>query len=87
MTSSKSFVDPPPFPVQSFGWRLATAPEETLSDAEVRAMMEKERHSGKWNKEEEDIVVANERSLATLSSTELLNHQVTSTKAQWITCH
>ena len=76
-------VDPPPFPVQSFGWRLATAPEETLSDAEVRAMMEKERHSngggsGKW-KEEGDIVVANERSLATLSSTELLNHQVRNT--------
>ena len=70
--------------MQSFGWRLATAPEETLSDAEVRAMMEKERYSnggnGKW-KEEEDIVVANERSLATLSSTELLNHQVRKTKA------
>ena len=74
--------------MQSFGWRLATAPEETLSDAEVRAMMEKERHSngGKWNKEEEeDIVVANERSLATLSSSELLNHQVRDRKAQWIT--
>ena len=80
-------VDPPPLPVQSFGWRLATAPEETLSDAEVRAMMEKERHSngggsGKW-KEEDDIVVANERSLATLSSTELLNHQVRNRKAQY----
>ena len=32
--------------VQSFGWRLATAPDETLSDAEVRAMMEKERNGG-----------------------------------------
>ena len=48
----------------------------------------KERYSnggeGKWNKEnEDDIVVANERSLATLSSTELLNHQVKrSTKAR-----
>ena len=50
-------------------------------------MMEKERQSngGKWNKEDEDIVVANERSLATLSSTELLNHQVRDRKAHWIT--
>ena len=67
--------------VQSFGWRLATAPDETLSDAEVRAMMEKERNgggggSGGIGHDEDDIVVANERSLATLSTTELLNHQV-----------
>ena len=44
-------------------------------------MMEKERNSGGsgggMGHDEDDIVVANERSLATLSTTELLNHQVT----------
>ena len=67
---------------QSFGWRLATAAGEALSDAEVRAMMEKERQrssgdgGGGGRDFEDDIVVADERSLATLSTTELLNHQV-----------
>ena len=46
-------------------------------------MMEKERNSS-GGRDEDDIVVANERSLATLSTTELLNHQVNNCSRNWI---
>ena len=66
---------------QSFGARLASPNGQPLSDAEVRLMVQRERERGEDGMHESGLVIEDkldrfdERTLATLSSTELLKHQ------------
>ena len=64
---------------QSFGARLATPMEENMSEAEVRAMAQREmaRSSGERSHVGDSLgrPQFDDRTLATLSTTELLNHQ------------
>jgi hypothetical protein len=48
--------------------------DQPLTDAEVRAMIERERNRGE-NDNDHDLIVLNEKSLATLNTTELLMYQ------------